>query len=424
MTNKALYLVLMICGLFLLALIARNGKLLLLALPFLVYIMIGMLQSPVEISLSAHRTIDKANVVAQEPIQTHVVIENQGRTLGNLYLDDSLSPSARVLEGQACQRLSLPVGGAMDLNYNFQATRGLYTWATIHATASDPFGLFEVKQDVPAFGEILVRPKPIRLRHIPLEPRFTLHAPGPLSARLAGSGTDFFGIREYRPGDSLRRVNWRLAARHPGAQFTNEFEREEIADFGLILDARKLTNTEAMEGALFESSVRATAALAEIFLKEGNRVAFLVFGGSMTFSFPGYGKKQLNLIMRNLACARQGSNLSLRYLEYFPTRLFPARSVLIVLSALGAHDLETYVRLRGFGYEILLISPDPVNYVRQTLPTVQINNWAVRAARIERLVQLRQLMKLGVKVVDWQVDKPLEATLQKTARYLAHRGNL
>lgn len=424
MTNKALYLVLMICALFLLALTVRNGRLLLLAIPFLVYLMMGMLQAPVEISLSAHRTIDKANVVAQEPIHAHVVIENQGRTLGNLYLDDSLSPSARVLDGQARQRLLLPGGGAMDLNYIFQATRGLYTWTTIHASASDPFGLFEVKQEVPAFGETLVRPAPIRLRHISLEPRFTLHAPGPLSARLAGSGTDFFGIREYRSGDSLRRVNWRLAARHPGARFTNEFEREEIADFGLILDARKLTNTETMEAALFESSVRATASLAEIFLKEGNRVAFLVFGGSMTFSFPGYGKRQLNLIMRNLACARQGANLSLSYLEYFPTRLFPARSILIVLSPLGAHDLDTYSRLRGFGYEILLISPDSVDYVRRTLPPTQINNWAVRAARIERHVQLKQLMKLGVKVVDWQVDQPLEATLQKAARYLAHRANL
>jgi hypothetical protein len=90
----------------------------------------------------------------------------------------------------------------------------------------------------------------------------------------------------------------------------------------------------------------------------------------------------------------------------------------------GAHDLETYARLRGFGYEILLISPDPVNYVRQMLPPTQINGWAVRAARVERLVQLKQLMKLGVKVVDWQVDQPLELIMQKATRSLAHRGNL
>jgi uncharacterized protein (DUF58 family) len=424
MTNKTRCLVFLICGLIFSALLVRNGRLLLLALPFLVYLMIGLLQSPVALSLSAQRTIDKVNVVAREPIRAQVVIKNLGRTLVNLYLDDSLSPSVIMLDGQVRQRLSLSAKGVTELNYTFQATRGLYKWVTIHASASDPFGLFEIKQKVPTSGEILVRPEPIRLRHIPLEPRLTLHAPGPLSASLAGAGIDFFGIREYRTGDSLRRINWRLAARHPGARFTNEYEREEIADFGLILDARQLTDTNEMEEALFECSIRATASLSEVFLKEGNRVALLIFGGSMTFLFPGYGKKQLNLIMRDVARARLEPNLSLRYLEYFTPRLFPSRSILIVLSALGTNDLETYARLRGAGYEVLLISPDPVNYVSQMLPPTQTNDWAVRAARIERRVQLKQLMKLGVKVIDWQVNTPLDSIIQKATKYLAQRGNL
>lgn len=424
MTNKARCLLSVICGLILSALMFRDGRLLVLAIPFLVYLIIGLIQAPVALSLSAHRTIDKVNVVTGEPVHTHVVIKNGGAALKNLYLNDTLSASVNVQDGQDHQRLSLPAGGLTDLRYTFRAGRGLYTWTTIHASASDLFGLFELKQEIPAFGDVLVRPEPMKLYHIPLEPRLTLHAPGTLSASLAGSGTDFFGIREYRTGDSLRRVNWRLAARHPGARFTNEYEREEIADFGLILDARKLTDTDEMEQALFENAVQAAAGLTEIFLKEGNRVAFLTFGGSITFLFPGYGKRQLNLIIRTLANAKQGAHLSLTYLEYFTPRLFPNRSMLIVLSNLGAHDMETYTRLRGLGYEVLLISPDPVDYVRRLLPRTQINDWAVRAARIERRVQLKQLMKLGVKAIDWQVDKPLELVIQKATRYLVYRGNL
>lgn len=116
------------------------------------------------------------------------------------------------------------------------------------------------------------------------------------------------------------------------------------------------------------------------------------------------GKRQLNLIRLNLADAKQGAHLSLTYLEYSTIRLFPARSMLIVLSSLGIHDMETYAQLRGLGYEILVISPDPVDYVHRILPPTQINDWAVRAARRERRVQLKQLMKLGVKVIDWQIN--------------------
>ena len=36
----------------------------------------------------------------------------------------------------------------------------------------------------------------------------------------------------------LRRLDWRLTARHPRQFFTKEFEQESIADVGLIVDAR------------------------------------------------------------------------------------------------------------------------------------------------------------------------------------------
>jgi uncharacterized protein (DUF58 family) len=424
MNNKSLFLVLMICGLILSALIARDGRLLLLAMPFLVYLMIGVLQAPGEIALVAQRMVDKPSVPAQEPIEIRIVIKNEGNSLINLCLDDSLFPSMAILDGQAQQRLSLSAGETTELNYVFNAARGLYSWNAIHASASDSFGLFELERDIPAFAEILVRPVPMRLRHVSFRPRSTLHAAGPISARLAGSGTDFFGIREYRTGDSLRRLNWRLAARHPRKLFTNEYEREEIADFGLILDARKLTDTDKMEEALFENSICAAAALSETFLKAGNRVALLIFGETITSLFPGYGKKQLNLILRNLASATQGSNLSFRYLEYFPARMFPSRSIIVMFSALDSRDSETYARLRSFGYDVLLISPDPVDYVSRMLPQTEINALAVRAARVERIVHLKRLTKMGVQVIDWQVNQPLEAIINATTRNLAHRRNI
>jgi hypothetical protein len=86
--------------------------------------------------------------------------------------------------------------------------------------------------------------------------------------------------------------------------------------------------------------------------------------------------------------------------------------------------MATYTRLRGQGYDVLLISPNPVDYVHRILPPTQINDWAVRAARIERHVQLKQLMKLGVKVIDWQINKPLEFVLQTATRFLIYRGSL
>jgi uncharacterized protein (DUF58 family) len=424
MNKKTFLLVLLICGLFLAALSLRNGRLLLLAVPFLVYLMVGVLQAPGETALSAVRSIDKLSGIAGEPVEMQVVIENQGAELVNLLIKDKLHHSMTVLEGQEQSRLSLTPGEATKLDYKFKAARGVYTWKTIQVCASDPFGLFEYKREVPAFGELLVLPAPMKTRTVMLNPRHTMHAPGPTPARLAGSGTDFWGVREYRSGDPLAQVNWRLKARHPHKLFTNEYEREEIADFGLILDTRKLSSACAVEEALFEYSVSGAMSLAESFLKNGNRVSLLVYGKPISSVFPGYGKKHLHTLQRNLAHARLGEYIPFSYLAYFPTRLFPARSVIVIFSRVHCRDLEVYARLRSFGYDVLLISPDPVEYTSQRLPSSQINSLAVRLARVERVVQLKQLLQLGVKVVDWQVDKPLETVIHESVNRLAQRRNI
>jgi uncharacterized protein (DUF58 family) len=400
-----------VCGLLLFAMVTQNGELLILAIPILVYIIAGFLQIPEEITLRVQRTMDRSGAYSQQPVKMRIMIENEGKALVNLRLLDSLSPLMTILEGNASQRLALSGGESAELSYMFSAERGLYSWNAIHACANDPFGLFDLECTVLAPGELLVRPTPMQLRPISLKPRYTIRTAGPTAARLAGSGTDYWGIREYQAGDSLRRINWRLAARHPRELFTNEYEREEIADYGLILDARRLSASGTVEEGLFEASVSAVAALSNNFIRHGNRVSLLAFGESIVPVFPGYGKKHLNGIQRNIARARLGAYLPFRYFEGVISHLIPPRSQIVVCSAVDSRDLETYARLLSFGFEVLLISPDPVDYAARLLPETKINSLASRAARVERVVILNRLLKMGVQVVDWQVNKPLDKAI-------------
>jgi uncharacterized protein (DUF58 family) len=424
MNKKSTLIVFIISGLFLSALVSINGKLLLLAIPFLVYLIVGVMQVPGNVSLLANRTVDKTSAVAQEPVEIRIPIQNQGNTLVNLYIEDRLFPAMTILEEKPYRRVALSAGEVTELRYKFKATRGVYSWNILRACASDPFGLFEVECDIQAPGEILVRPTPLQIQPVTLKPRATLPSAGPILARKAGSGTDFWGVREYRPGDALRRINWNLAARHPNKLFSNDYEREESADFGLILDARRLTDDDALEEALFEYSVSAVATLAKNFLRNGNRVSLLVFGEAILTAFPGYGKHQLNMLLWNLAHARLGGDLPFTSLKHFPTKLFPTRSLLVIFSTVDPRDQEAYARLRAFGYEVLLISPDPVNFAAQRLPQTQTNTLASRAARVERVIQLKRLLKLGVKVIDWQVNQPLEPLVRNLAKQMMHTRNM
>lgn len=56
-----------------------------------------------------------------------------------------------------------------------------------------------------------------------------------VAARRAGSGTEIFGVREYRPGDSLRRIHWRSSARH-GELVVREYEPPGVQTLGIFCD--------------------------------------------------------------------------------------------------------------------------------------------------------------------------------------------
>jgi uncharacterized protein (DUF58 family) len=314
----------------------------------------------------------------------------------------------KIIDGQLSCWATLQPRESTELNYSFTAERGNFSWKSIQTVATDPFGLVETRLLLPANATIQIRPQIKKFKAIPLRPHNTVHSPGSIPARLGGSGTDFFGVREYHPGDSLRTLDWRLTARHPRKFFTKEFEQEEIAEIGLILDARQATNLQNGEESLFEHSVGATASLAETFLHQGHRVSLLVFGKTMLNAFPGYGKTQLHRIMSCLSKARvELEGHSSAYLDFLPIRMFPSHALIIIISSLTSTDRPIFKRLRAYGYQALLISPDPIDFINSTLGRDTTSQFAVRATRLERRLQLNNIAQLQIPVIDWKVNQPL-----------------
>jgi uncharacterized protein (DUF58 family) len=409
MNGKVLIVGLLSFSLLLGALVTQEGGLALMALPFLMYLGAGILEAPSleKIHLDARRSLNIARSDGATAIEVTVTVRNEGGSIVPLRIADPPQPAMKITEGGLHKWGVLCDGEEADLFYTFQTERGGFRWETVHAVVSDPFGLFETELELPASAEIQVQPEINKFRPIPFRPDSTLHSPGSIPARLGGSGTDFWGVREYHSGDPLRRLDWRLTARHPRQYFTKEFEQEEIADIGLILDARGRTEVRIGDDSLFEHSLRATASLAESFLHQGHRVSLLILGERIMRVFPGYSKRQLNRILRALAKARLSYNTSEVSLDYLPLRTFSSRALVLILSPLTPSDWPVFPFLRARGNGVLLICPDPIDFAMQSFPQDTPCQIAVRFARLERRLQLEKIARLHVRVVDWQVRKPL-----------------
>jgi uncharacterized protein (DUF58 family) len=413
--NRKLFLLLFLStGLLIAGLVTRSSDLAWMAVPFLVYIIIGVWRSkPVAaLHLTAERRVSRELSEDGAPcVRVEVTVRNEGDAIDRLQLADPSLLGVTLLDGQFAQWFSLQKGESGVLRYGFQERRGSYEWKMIRAVASDPFDLIETAQTIPAKGAIQIQPERDTLRQLPLHPHSTLHSAGSIPAHLGGSGTDFWGVREYQPGDSLRWLDWRLTARHPHQFFTKEFEQEEIADIGLIVDARSKMDLEIDGNSMFEHMVRATASLAEVFLHQSHRVSLMVYGRNLRTVFPGYGKVQLQRIFRCLAEARVESKESGDSLQFVPLEMFSSQSLLVVFSALSQNDWPFFPRLRASGYQGLLVSPDPFDFGRNLFES-EIGDrvedrLAIRTSRVERRLELRHIAMLQIPVIDWKVDQPL-----------------
>ena len=181
----------------------------------------------------------------------------------------------------------------------------------------------------------------------------------------------------------------------------------------------RITDLRIGEDSLFEHSARAAASLAEVFLRQGNRVSLLIFGKKIVSLFPGYGKIQLNRILSALSKAAPEADTGFNSLQFIPLHMFSSSSIIFILSPLAPEDWRLFPRLRAHGYQALLISPDPIEYARRALPADPITGLAVRLAQVERRLQIGKITQLWIPVVEWQVDQPL-APLVRTALRTSH----
>jgi uncharacterized protein DUF58 len=127
--------------------------------------------------------------------------------------------------------------------------------------SSDPLGFFRSRRQSPDAEIALVLPRFSSLSRRP-EVR---ELEASVAAPRAGSGTELFGVREYRPGDALRRIHWRSSARH-GELVVREYEPPGVQTLGIFCDPHPSGREVA------DQIARVAASEAWDCIREGGRV--------------------------------------------------------------------------------------------------------------------------------------------------------
>jgi uncharacterized protein (DUF58 family) len=396
--------------------VSGSGRVLALAVPFLVILGAGVVSRPAAPRLALSRTLDPPRTTDGVPVTVTVTVRNVAVHAAVLLVEDLVPAGLSVATGSPRFLARLLPGQERAWSYTVAGRRGEHCWESV---AVECRGLLDGWSGTFSSASTLVLlPRTVRLPRVSVRPRQTRGFAGPIASGGAGPGSIFHSVREYRPGDLLRRVNWRRSSHSPDRLFTNELERERIADIGIVLDARERSYPFDEAGALFEAAVLAAGSLADHFLVEGERVALLVYGHEWGRVGPGYGRAQRERIRERLARAATGTNYALQNLAYLPPRLFPPGSQVIMVSPLNPDDATVLTAMRGLGYSVAALSPDPVaDEARRRIadlagPRGPALRGALRLAGLERALLLQSLRRVGLAVVDWDCGTSPAASLR------------
>ncbi len=137
------------------------------------------------------------------------------------------------------------------------------------------------------------------LSDFPVSPRSSQPEIGAFRSGSVGIGTEFFGIRDYLPGDELRRINWKASAR---TEFllSNEYEREHVTNIYVIVDLTSPSRDD------LKWVLRASASIATYLLRTRNRLGLVVLGEGVSHVRIESGRRQLLRVLDKLVTAEPG----------------------------------------------------------------------------------------------------------------------
>ncbi len=225
------------------------------------------------------------SATAGEAVPLTYTLENTG-WLPKFYLlvRDTLPRGAALAAGPPPLVMSLWPGETRETTCLLDVrVRGVFALGPASVFSTDPLGLQTFSRKLPEASELVVYPAVLPLRDSWLRGAAVAGWRGGASALVRGDGDDFYGVREYAPGDELRRVHWRTSAR-TGTLAVAEYAQGVTLDvtvaLDLFLDAYKGTGSD--EHSAIETAVTLTATLLGDLLRHGHSVRLLVAGGRDT----------------------------------------------------------------------------------------------------------------------------------------------
>ncbi len=304
-------------------------------------------------------------------------------------------------------------------SYTLLTQRGEFDLGPTELYSGDPFGLFAFYQTIATDNKVLVLPYFVRLANFAFPPG--LLSGGRLQQRKTPEVTPHAaGVREYAPGDPLKRIHWPTTVRRDRFM-VKEFDQDPQADVWILLDAQKSVHYSHPDDIVippadrfwlwknryefslptdtFEYSVSVSASVASYFLRQGLAVG-MMSSGQISIALPAErGERQLTKILENLAFLEDEGELPLLGMVEAQVSHIPRGSIVVIVTASNHETVALAadaLHMRRMKPVVVLVdgasfgSGNGVDYLSLTL-----NHREIPVCVVKKGMDLRQALERG-----------------------------
>ncbi|MFH1892860.1 MAG: DUF58 domain-containing protein [Candidatus Zixiibacteriota bacterium] len=180
---------------------------------------------------------------------------------------------------------------------------------------------------------------------------------GEYHSSFKGQGMEFDEVREYMPGDDVRRIDWNVTARY-GTPFIKKFAEERELTVIILMDVSGSKRFGTVDYYKSELAAELTALLAFAAIKNNDKVGMISFSDRIEkFIPPKKGRRNVLRLIREVLYSEpqsRGTDIGAA-LEYF-NRVIKRRAVLFVISDFIGDDFRKPLMIASRKHDAIAIN--------------------------------------------------------------------
>ncbi|MDP2928273.1 MAG: DUF58 domain-containing protein [Candidatus Omnitrophota bacterium] len=248
----------------------------------------------------------------------------------------------------------LGLKSSCEIKYDYLCfKRGEYKMGPFVVYFFDPLNLFFFKRIYYVYSGVVVYPQIFKIEKFPALTRSILPWFGIQTARSSGDEDEFYGVREYKEGESVKKIHWISSARK-NKLIVKQFQLQSFFGTTIIFNLEKARNLGEGKESVAEYIIKIAASVAHYLTERGVSIELLAHIGEIVHLPFNKGQEHLENILRVLAVAQAESRISFgeafeEFVRYIPND----SSLVAVISDQDYTDLPRMVSLNSRGVSLI-----------------------------------------------------------------------